>query len=146
MKRTALLLSCLLLGHRAFAACEIDVEVGDSLEFSTDAIEVERSCKTVTINLTHTGSLPAAAMGHNWVLSSEADVQGIATAGMSAGLEQNYLPTEDNRVIAATPVIGGGESARTEFPISELDPAESYVFFCSFPGHWTVMKGTFALK
>lgn len=137
--------SGLLFSPVAQAACEFDIEVGDTLQYSTDVIEADADCESVTINLKHTGQLPAAAMGHNWVLSADSDFQAIANAGMSAGLEQDYLPPDDERVLAATEVIGGGESTRIEFSIDALDPDGSYTFFCSFPGHWAAMKGTFRL-
>ncbi|NKI35371.1 azurin [Wenzhouxiangella sp. XN79A] len=129
----------------AFAACDIEIAAGDNLAFDRDVIEVDASCETVTVTLTHTGSLPAAAMGHNWVLSRTADYQDIGTAGMSAGLEQDYLPPGDDRVIAATRIIGGGETAEVSFSLEDLDPDGDYTFFCSFPGHWGVMKGKFRL-
>lgn len=129
----------------AQAACEFDVEVGDALSFNVDSIEVEAGCDAVTINLTHTGQLPAAAMGHNWVLTTEADFQPVASAGISAGLPGNYLPADDARIIAATKIIGGGESTSIEFSISDLGADGEYTFFCSFPGHWSVMKGAFKI-
>ena len=127
----------------AFAACEFDVEVGDTLTYSTTAIDADASCETVTINLTHTGTLPAAAMGHNWVLSKPEYVQEIGTAGVGAGLEANYLPAGDDRILAASAMIGGGESTSVTFSTDALTPGETYAFFCSFPGHWGVMKGRF---
>ena len=135
----------LLLANGAFAACEFDVEVGDSLQFSVSEIEVDASCESVTINLAHTGQLPAAAMGHNWVLTTDADFQEVATAGMGVGLEGNYVPSGDDRVIAATKIIGGGEATSVSFSIDALDAADSYTFFCSFPGHWSIMKGSFRI-
>jgi len=142
----ALAATTLLSSPPALAACEFDVEAGDTLQFSTDVIEVDGDCESVKISLTHTGKLPAAAMGHNWVLSADSDFQAIANAGMSAGLDQNYLPPGDERIIAATDVIGGGESTSIEFSVNDLDPDGSYTFFCSFPGHWAAMKGEFRLK
>ena len=135
----------LLLANGAFAACEFDVDVGDSLQFSVSEMEVDASCDSVTVNLQHTGQLPAAAMGHNWVLTTDADFQDVATAGMSAGLESDYVPSGDDRVIAATKIIGGGESTSVTFSIDGLDAAGSYTFFCSFPGHWSIMKGSFRI-
>jgi len=142
----ALAVGVLFLSPVAVAACEIDIEAGDSLAFSKGVIEVDADCESVTIELTHTGTLPEAAMGHNWVLSASDDFKGIANAGMSGGLEQNYLPADDDRIIAATEIVGGGESTGVTFSIDRLDPEGSYTFFCSFPGHWSVMNGTFLLN
>src|SRR5439155_16517935 len=38
------------------------------------------------------------------------DVSGIVNAGMAAGLAHGFLPENDKRIIAATKVVGGGES------------------------------------
>jgi len=126
------------------AQCQFEIEVGDTLKYSVDTMTVDSSCDTVTVTLTHTGSLSAAAMGHNWVLSQPAHVQPIASAGTAAGLAGDYLPENDDRIIASTEIIGGGESTTTEFALDGLDRDE-YTFFCSFPGHWAVMKGTFKI-
>ena len=129
----------------AFAACTFDIDVGDTLAFNKTVLEAEKSCGEITVNLKHTGNLPAAAMGHNWVLSETADVQAIATDGIPAGVAGNYLQEGDARVLAATPLIGGGESTNVTFSVTKIAAGE-YTFFCSFPGHWGVMKGTFTLK
>ena len=60
---------------------------------------------------------------------------------MSAGLPNNYVPKDDKRIIAHTKVVGGGESTSITFPTSSLKKGGDYTFFCSFPGHWSVMKG-----
>lgn len=115
------------------------------LKFNVSDIAVAGDCESVTINLTHTGKTAANVMGHNWVLTTDADYQPVAIDGMAAGLEGNYVPADDARVIAATKIIGGGESTSVTFSIADLDPSVSYTFFCSFPGHWGVMKGTFRI-
>ena len=72
------------------------------------------------MELTHSGSLPKNVMGHNWVLSKEADMQPIATAGLAAGIEKNYLPDGDARIIAHTKVIGAKETDSVTFDVSKL--------------------------
>jgi azurin len=65
----------------------------------------------------------------------------INTAGMKAGLAAGYVAKGDAKVIAATPVIGGGASTSTTFAGSKLKAGGDYTFFCSFPGHAGLMKG-----
>ncbi|MEL6302856.1 MAG: azurin [Pseudomonadota bacterium] len=146
MKQLIVGLALMFAAGMANAACEVNVEVGDSLAFSESSITVEASCETVTVNLKHTGSLPAAAMGHNWVLSKTAEYQAVANDGMAAGLDANYLPADDARVLVYTKIIGGGEETSVSFSLSDLDAGESYTFYCSFPGHTGLMNGTFTIS
>ncbi|MEM6514120.1 MAG: azurin [Pseudomonadota bacterium] len=136
----------LMSGAYAQANCEVSISAGDGLAYDKNSIEVSSDCAEVTVTLTHTGNLPAAAMGHNWVLSLTDDLTAIATEGMSAGADANYVNSDDPRVIAASSVVGGGESTSVTFSISELDASKSYSFFCTFPGHWSVMKGSFVIS
>ncbi len=130
----------------AFAQnCEVTVDSTDQMTFSTDLVEVSKSCSEFTVNLTHSGQLPKSAMGHNWVLTTAADMQGVVQDGIAAGLDNDYLKPNDDRVIAHTKLIGGGESDSVTFKVSELKPDGEYMFFCSFPGHSTVMKGKVVL-
>lgn len=103
---------------------------------------VSASCETVTVTLKHTGQLPANIMGHNWVLTKSSDFMPVAQAGGSAGLDNNYVPQNDSRVIAYSKIIGGGESTTVTFSASDLSSNENYTFFCSFPGHYAIMQGS----
>jgi azurin len=126
--------------------CTLAIQAGDAIAYSAKSLSVPSSCSEVTLTLTHTGSLPAQAMGHNWVLLPEDAVSQVATAGMSAGLEANYVPAGDDRVVAATKIVGGGESDTITFSLDALDAGTKYVYVCTFPGHWSVMKGDFTIS
>lgn len=139
MKKLLLVLA-ILLSPKAFSVCEINISAGDNLQFDKPIIEIKRSCSEVTINFSHSGKLPANIMGHNWVLSDEADTQGIAQDGLGAGLNNNYIKSGDSRVLAHTNVIGAGESSSVTFSLDNMTDSE-YTYFCSFPGHWSVMRG-----
>ena len=128
------------------AECKTTVDSTDQMSFNTKAIEIDKSCKTFTVELTHSGALPKTVMGHNWVLSKEADMQPIATDGLGAGIEKNYLKEGDARIIAHTKVIGAGETDSVTFDVSKLAAGTDYEFFCSFPGHNSMMKGAIVLK
>ncbi|MCX7553471.1 azurin [Marinicella sp. S1101] len=125
--------------------CELVVNSTDQMRFDKTEMSAPASCEEVTVTLNHTGQLAANVMGHNWVLTKTADFQAVATAGMSAGLDNQYVPPGDARVLAYSKVIGGGESTSVTFSTKGLSKDGEYTFFCSFPGHWAIMKGTFKL-
>ena len=125
--------------------CETTIEGNDAMQFNVKSIAIPSSCNEFTINLEHTGQLPEAAMGHNVVITSEADMQAVASDGLAAGADNEYVPQDDDRVIAYTDIIGGGENTSVTFSTSELQGG-SYMFFCSFPGHSALMKGTISVE
>ena len=145
--RLALVFTTAIFSQAAIANdCTVEVEAGDALSFSTPKIEIPASCANATINFKHTGRLPAAAMGHNWVLAKTADLQPIQNDGNVAGAAGGYLKADDPRVIAATAIIGWGESTSVTFATAGLNAGDAYSFFCTVMSHSVVMKGTFALK
>ena len=133
----------LFFASSAFANdCAVTVESNDAMQFNTSNVVVPASCDEFTVTLKHTGQLPKQSMGHNWVMTTKADGQAVATDGMSAGLDNNYIKPNDERVIGATEIIGGGEETSTTFSVKGLSKDEDYMFFCSFPGHIGIMQGT----
>lgn len=128
------------------AECATNIEGNDAMQFNVKEITVDKSCKEFTVNLKHVGKLPVTAMGHNWVLTTQADMQAAATDGMAAGADHAYIKANDERVIAHTKLIGGGEETSVTFDVSKLKAGEDYAYFCSFPGHWAIMKGSLKLS
>jgi len=139
-------LLALAAGPLHAAECAITVEGNDAMQFNTKAIEIPATCKDFSVTLKHVGKLPKASMGHNWVLSKTADEAAITGEAIKAGAAKDYLDTSDARIIAHTKLIGGGESDSVTFPVSKLAAGEAYSFFCSFPGHAALMKGTVTVK
>ena len=133
----------LLLSAQAHAAavCDTSLEVTEAMAYTVKSIDVPKTCKTFTINLKANGTMPKNVMGHNLVITKEADKEAVNTDGGTAGLASNYVKAKDERVIANTIVIAGGESASTKFDVKKLNAKNKYVFFCSFPGHAGIMKG-----
>ncbi|GAA3907910.1 azurin [Halomonas cibimaris] len=125
-------------------ACNLTIEGNDAMQFNKDAMSVPASCDEVTVTLKHTGQMAASAMGHNWVLSDSDVYEDVAKAGMSAGMDNDYLPQDDERVIASTDVIGGGEETSVTFSTEGLEDRD-LTFFCSFPGHYAAMNGSFTI-
>lgn len=127
------------------ADCSTEIDGNDAMQFNKATMEIPKACKDFTVKLKHTGKLPKASMGHNWVLTKTADMAGAVTDGAAAGLDKNYVKTGDTRVIAHTKVVGGGESDSVTFKTSALKAGEAYSYFCSFPGHSAIMKGTLTM-
>jgi len=144
--RSLALCSLLAVTGNAFAAdkvCAVEISGNDAMQFDKKEIAVAADCTQVEVTLKHSGKMPAQGMGHNWVLAKTADVAGISSDGMTAGLPNDYIKKGDARVIAHTKVIGGGQTTSVKFATSALKAGESYTFFCSFPGHSAIMKGAF---
>lgn len=145
----AIAFAALSLGYMSPAAanpCELKITGNDQLQYSKSEMVVPASCDKVTVTLEHVGTLPVNAMGHNWVLTQTGNFQALAQAGMKAGQANDYVPQGDERVIAATNLIGGGETTSVTFDISGLEPGGDYTYFCSFPGHYAAMNGKFIIK
>ena len=134
----------LLASGLAYAdPCKLALESNDQMQFSVRDLVAPNECGEVEVTLRHSGQMSARAMGHDWVLAKDSDVSAIVNAGLAAGPAHGYLPEHDKRVIAATAIVGGGESATVKFATSLLQAGSRYVFFCTSPGHATVMRGTF---
>src|SRR5690606_37726789 len=116
------------------------------MKYDKSEILVDKSCKEFTINLTHSGKLAKNVMGHNVVITRTADARTVASDAMGAGLDNQYVKPGDERVIAFTDIIGGGEKTSKTFSVDKLKEGEDYTFFCSFPGHISLMTGTVSLK
>ncbi len=85
------------------------------------------------------------AMPHNLVVTQPGAAQPLAIAVQifppdkldSKG--RAYVPENDPRVLAATKLVQAGKSESLTFTTPSAEGTYPYV--CTFPGHWTVMKG-----
>lgn len=128
------------------ADCATTIESNDAMQYNVGSIAVPASCKQFTINLKHVGKMPVAAMGHNVVIAKESDIAGIDADGVAAGAANDYVKPGDARVIAHTKLVGGGESTSLSFDASKIKSGGPFAFFCSFPGHVAMMKGSLSVQ
>ena len=140
---SALFAAPMLLSAQAQAAavCDANIEVTEAMAYTVKNIDVPKTCKTFTVNLKAQGTMAKTVMGHNIVITKEADKEGVVEDGGTAGAASNFIKAKDARVVAHSNVIGGGESTSVKFKVKALNAKEKYVFFCSFPGHSAIMKG-----
>lgn len=126
------------------AAGPVTLEIGskgDELAYDKTSLEAPAGSK-ITLKLKNNASA-ASGNRHNWVLAKTADADAVATDGISAGDAAGYLKPDDKRVIAATKMVGPGESSEITF---DAPAAGSYTYICTFPGHNVNMKGTLTIK
>lgn len=118
----------------------IVINSNDQMKFDLSEIRVKAGEK-IKLTLKHTGKFKKDVMGHNFVLlAAGTDVAKFATAAMSAKATE-YIPAKG--ALAHTRLIGGGESTTIEFTAPKKG---TYDFICSFPGHYSIMKGKFIVE
>jgi azurin len=137
MKKLLLVLGLVVFGLTSFAQTKVTVESSDQMKYNVSEIKVKAG-QSVTLTLKHVGKMPIQAMGHNLViLQKGTNVAEFARSAMTAKAT-GYVPTGSKSVIAATKLIGGGQ----ETTITFTAPAKgTYDFICTFPGHFSMMKG-----
>jgi azurin len=123
--------------------CKVEISGNDLLQYDRKELAVPATCREITVTLHHAGKQPREAMGHDWVLVKTADLAAVDQAGLAAGLADNYVKPGDQRVLAHTRVIGGGETTSVTFPASILSKGGDYSYLCTFPGHSALMHGKF---
>jgi len=112
-------------------------------------IVANKACSKFTIKLRYKGNYPSSAMGHNIVLTKTKDIQAVSTSAIKRGPTKGYLPTaNDPRVLASSKkLLGGGPGDYKQEDIvvelKKLKKNDKLSFWCSFPGHISIMKGVF---
>lgn len=112
----------------------------DAMRFSVTEITAAPGEK-LRLTLRNIGSMPKAAMGHNLVvLYAKADAQAYSVAAIAAKATDYLPPALADQVLAATKMLGPGESDTIEFTLPATPGV--YPFVCSFPAHYLAgMKG-----
>jgi azurin len=120
----------------------IVLTANDMMQYNTKEIKV-KSGQKVKLTLRHVGQLDANVMGHNFVLLKKGtDLVAFATEA-STQRDNKYIPKDSSDIIAHTDLIGGGQTTSIEFDVPD---AGTYEFLCSFPGHYTMMRGKFIVE
>ena len=118
---------------------ELTIDVsGDALEFITDSLSAPAGAEVV---LTFNNS--SGINTHNWALVEAGTKDAVATDGLAAGQDNNWLPVNDSRVLGSTVLVGPGGSDQATFT---APAAGAYQFVCTFPGHNFTMFGTFTVN
>ena len=128
-------------------SCKATVEANDQMQFNLSEITIDKAaCPEFTVEIKHVGSMDKTSMGHNVVISKEADKDGVVNDGTDAGIDKDFVKSDDGRVLAHTKLIGGGETAEVKFKTDGFEVGGSYDFFCTYPGHAAMMTGKVVIK
>ncbi len=146
-------ISCLATAALLIAACGpgeqddgvITITGNDQMQFSPTEFRVAAGSE-VTLIFRNIGQMPKEAMGHNLaILPQGTDPQAFAQEAIRHEANEYIPPEWDDRVIAATRVLGPGEEETLVFT-APSEPGE-YPFVCSFPGHTPAgMWGTMTVE
>jgi azurin len=113
--------------------------VGDTIAYNKKAFVVPAG-KKITLHLKNNAT--TEAMKHNWILVNRGKVDEVGIAGLQAGEAKQYIPDSPD-ILQHTELLGPGKETSITFDAPA--PGE-YEFLCSFPGHYTVMRGVFIVK
>ncbi|MBA4138441.1 MAG: azurin [Opitutus sp.] len=129
----------------ASAVATLEFTANDSMKFNVTKVEVKAG-QEVKVILTNIGSMPKAAMGHNWVLLKKGtDGKAFSDAAVAAAAT-DYIPASmKEAVIAHTKTLGPKQTEEISFT-APTEPGD-YVFLCSFPAHYVAgMHGVLTVK
>lgn len=120
----------------AAPALAISVD-GNNLKFSMAKISA-RAGSEVTLKFSNVSTINQ----HNWVLVQAGAKDVVATAGVTAGPANGWVPPADARVIAKTGLLDPGANGEVRFT---APAAGNYQYVCTFPGHNFTMFGDFVV-
>ena len=129
----------------AASARTVTIQTGDDMKFSLTEVQAKPG-ERLRIVLKSTGGMPKTLMGHNVVvLSKGADVKAFLDASAMARANDFVAPSFAKQILAATGLIGGGETSEVTFTAPKAPGRYDYV--CSFPGHVVAgMRGVLVVK
>ena len=109
---------------------------GDTMAYDVTSFTVRAGQKVHVVLKNHGHT---SAMVHNFVLVQPGTEQSVAAGGMEAGLAANYVKVGDPNVLASSPLSQPGTTTEVTFTAPSKG---KYPYICTFPGHYTTMKGT----
>ena len=130
----------------AGAASKVVITGDDKMQFNKREFEVAAG-QVVELEFKNVGKLPKAAMGHNLVILKEGvSALSFGSKALKAGASAtNPLPKSVmDEVLAHTKLLGPGESETIKFVAPSTQGL--YQFVCTFPGHYSIMRGIMVVK
>ena len=117
----------------------IRITGNDQMRFNTTEINAAPG-EQFRLNFVNVGRMPKETMGHNWVLFTKMSESELNSLAMEAAANApEYLPNDRSVILAKTQILGPGQSEAIVVT-APSEPGE-YTYACTFPGHFTLMRG-----
>lgn len=132
-----------IVANTPAAANRVTVELstrGDQMYFDQEKLEVPAGSQ-VTLRFKNAAS--PTGMVHNAVIVKPGTADAVGRDAIASNNPATWLKPNDDRVIAATKLIKGGDVSEVTF---DAPPPGSYPIICTFPGHHTLMHATLVVK
>lgn len=115
----------------------------DGMNFSTRTLSATVG-KEFEITFANVGKMPKEQMGHNLIiLKPTRDAKEFGMAAAQAK-DTDYVPKDlESWIVAKTKLLGPGEE---EVLKVTFEKPGRYPFLCTFPGHFSTMRGTIRVK
>lgn len=123
----------------------VEIQGSDQMKYSVVSIEAKPG-EQIRVVLKVVGTMPKAAMSHNFVLlAAGVNPTEFTNKSMMAAATNYIAPELKAQVLASTVLAGAGETVEVTFKAPAK--AGSYTYLCSFPGHFAAgMRGTLLVK
>jgi azurin len=116
------------------AVATFEFTAGDSMKYNLNRIEAKPG-QAIRVTLTSIGTMPKAAMAHNWILLKKGvDPKAFSDAAVAAAATEYVPPQLADQIIAHTKLLGPKQNDEITFT-APTEPGE-YHFLCSFPAHF----------
>ncbi len=119
------------------------VASGNTMDVIKYNITEIRAAAGQTLKITLKNESTDEAMHHNIVFIKEGTNETVGIAGLQAGPDNDYIPSSDD-VIAGSKMLAPGES--TVFEFTAPSTPGNYEYVCTYPGHFTLMRGVFIVE
>ncbi len=142
---TAIAFILLATAVSAKAVKTVTITATEQMKWDVSTIQAKPG-EQIHVVLKSVGSMPKAAMAHNFVLLKEGvNPQDVSNAAMTAR-DTDFIPASmKDKILAHTGLAGGGETVEVTFK-APTKPG-TYPYLCTFPGHYAVgMKGDLIVK
>jgi len=140
IKAFGLTLFLTLFSISVWAQREIKIEGHNNLRFTVETIKASPGEK-LKITMTTITDMDKSQMAHNWVLLKQGtDAMNFVTKGLQHTDNDFIDPALEDKIIAHTDMVGGGETDSIVFTVPEKKG--TYEYICTFRAHYQAgMKG-----